>query len=74
MNQIDRLFNLLETATSRFHTVKVVEQQLQKNGFERLYLKDNWELKKGGKYMVVHHDSTVFAFTVGEKFCKGVSI
>ena len=71
MNQIDRLFNLLETATSRFHTVKVVEQQLQKNGFERLYLKDNWELKKGGKYMVVHHDSTVFAFTVGEKFCKG---
>ena len=47
MNQTDRLFHLLETATSRFHTVKAVEEQLQGNGFERLYLKNRWKLKKG---------------------------
>ena len=73
MNQTDRLFHLLETATSRFHTVKAVEEQLQGNGFERLYLKNRWKLKKGGKYMVIHHGSTIFAFTVGTDFEAGDS-
>lgn len=73
MNQTDRLFQLLENATSRFHTVKAVEEQLQKNGFERLYLKDKWQLKKGGKYMVTHHGSTLFAFTIGNDFEQGDS-
>ena len=49
MSQTDRLFHLLETATSRFHTVKAVKEELQDKGFERLYLKDRWQLKKGGK-------------------------
>lgn len=73
MNQTDRLFHLLETATSRFHTVKAVEEELQKNGFEKLYLKDRWQLKKGGKYVVAHHGSTLFAFTVGKDFEQGDS-
>ena len=73
MNQTDRLFHLLENATSRFHTVKAVEEELQKNGFEKLYLKKRWQLKKGGKYMVMHHGSTIFAFTVGKDFEAGDS-
>lgn len=73
MNQTDRLFHLLETATSRFHTVKAVEEQLQENGFKKLYLKKRWQLEKGGKYMVVHHGSTIFAFTVGKDFEAGDS-
>lgn len=73
MNQTDRLFHLLETATSRFHTVKAVEEELQDKGFERLYVKDRWQLKKGGKYMIVHHGSTIFAFTVGQDFEVGDS-
>jgi len=73
MSQTDRLFHLLESATSRFHTVKVVEEELLENGFEKLYLKDKWQLKKGGKYMVMHHGSTIFAFTIGEHFEAGDS-
>ena len=73
MSQTDRLFHLLEAATSRFHTVKAVEEQLQENGFEKLYLKDKWQLKRGGKYMVIHHASTIFAFTVGKDFEAGDS-
>lgn len=73
MNQIERLFNLLEEATSQFHTVKAVKAELLENGFEELYLKDNWNLEKGGKYMVVHHGSTIFAFTVGAEFQQGDS-
>lgn len=68
MNYIDKLFDLLENATSQFHTALAVKEQLLEKGFEELALKENWDLKKGGKYMLVHHDSTIFAFTVGTDF------
>lgn len=68
MNCIEKLFGLLENATSQFHTALAVKEQLKEHGFEELTLKENWNLQKGGKYMFVHHGSTIFAFTVGEKF------
>lgn len=67
-NYIEQLLTLTEKATSQFHTVEAVKEQLSENGYEELFLKDNWELKKGGKYMVIHHGSSVFAFSVGENF------
>lgn len=68
MNRIDKLFGLLENATSQFHTVKATKEQLLEQGFEELKLKDNWKLQKGGKYLLEHHGSTVFAFTIGADF------
>lgn len=68
MNRIDKLFGLLEKATSQFHTIEASREQLAEAGFEEICLKDNWELKKGGKYMLDHHGSTIFAFVVGEEF------
>ena len=68
MNRIDKLFNLIENATSQFHTVKVTKGHLLEQGFEELKLKENWELQKGGKYVLVHHGSTIFAFTIGAEF------
>ena len=68
MNRVDRLFGFLEAATSQFHTIKAVKEQLSGQGFEPLQLKEDWNLKKGGKYLFNHHGSTLFAFTVGEDF------
>ena len=68
MSRIDRLFQMLEKSTSQFHTTISATKQLKEQGFEELHLKENWELKKGGKYLLCHHGSTVFAFTVGEQF------
>lgn len=68
MSRFDKLFQLLEGATSQFHTVKNVKEELLEQGFEELLLKQNWELKKGGKYLLEHHGSTIFAFTVGTDF------
>ncbi len=68
MTQLEKLFDLLETATSQFHTVLASKKELSEAGFEELNLKDTWNLEKGGKYMVDHHGSTVFAFTIGEEF------
>ena len=68
MKRMDRLFGLLSEATSPFHTVKAVKEQLWQHGFEEISLKDKWSLQKGGKYLLEHHGSTIFAFTVGEDF------
>lgn len=65
---IDQLLSLTEKATSQFHTVEAVKEQLLENGYKELFLKENWELKKGGSYMVIHHGSSIFAFSVGEEF------
>ncbi len=68
MNRIDRLFTILEHATSQFHTAEITKRRLLEQGFEELRLKERWQLKRGGKYVYVHHGSTIFAFTVGEDF------
>lgn len=68
MNRIDKLFGLLEKATSQFHTVEATKEQLLTQGFQELQLKRNWNLERGGKYLLDHHGSTIFAFVIGEKF------
>lgn len=67
-NYIEQLLSLTRKATSQFHTVEAVKEQLSENGYQELFFKDNWELEKGGKYMVAHHGSSIFAFSVGADF------
>ncbi len=68
MERIDKLFGLIEKGTSQFHTVAATKEQLVAEGFQELKLKREWKLEKGGKYVVDHHGSTLFAFVIGEKF------
>ena len=68
MSRINRLFQMLEKSTSQFHTILGAKEQLVEHGFEELHLKEKWNLQKGGKYLIDHHGSTVFAFTVGTQF------
>lgn len=68
MNRIDRLFDLLQKGTSQFHTVLAAKETLIKEGFEELELKENWQLTRGGRYLLSHHGSTLFAFTIGRAF------
>ena len=65
---MEKLFNILENATSQFHTVSAVEEELLEQGFEALKLRDNWDLKRGGKYFLNQYGSSIFAFTIGEEF------
>ncbi len=62
------LMELVEHAVSPFHAVDYVAEKLKKDGFEQLQIKDNWNLKQGGKYYVVHHGTTMLAFTIGTDF------
>lgn len=68
MEHTKKLIQLLEEGTSQFHTILAVKSQLEEQGFEELSLQKEWKLQKSGKYMLVHHGSTLFAFTVGAEF------
>jgi aspartyl aminopeptidase len=62
------LFEMLQEAVSPFYCVKAAQERLQKEGFEALDYGTEWNLQKGGKYMMQHHGTTLFAFTVGSEF------
>lgn len=62
------LFDLLRKAVSPFACVQAASERLAANGFKELSYSDEWKLKKGGKYIVNHHDTTLFAFTIGEEY------
>lgn len=63
-----QLLKLLEEGVSSFHTIQASVKRLAQSGFQRLHLRDKWELCRGGKYYVVYHGTTLFAFTVAEEF------
>ncbi|MGN8799716.1 M18 family aminopeptidase [Candidatus Merdisoma sp. HCP28S3_D10] len=74
MNQIDdaeKLLQLTEEGTSPFHVTASVERQLQKAGFQKVELGENWKLEKGGRYYLPHHGSSLLAFTIGKDYRNG---
>lgn len=60
------LFDLLKEGVSPVQAVASCAKRLEKGGFTEISYAEVWDLKKGGKYFVNHHDTTLFAFTVGE--------
>ncbi|MBU9724818.1 M18 family aminopeptidase [Diplocloster modestus] len=68
MEHAEKLLQLTETATSSFHTVEAAVRQLKDAGFTELDSRDDWGLTSQGKYYVVHHGSSLAAFTVGSEF------
>lgn len=63
----ESLFRLLERGTSAVMVVREAVARLKKAGFEELSLSQIWGLEEYGKYYVRHHDTTLFAFTVGKR-------
>ena len=60
------LFDLVRKGVSPVHSVRACEERLAAGGFQRTEYADDWKLTEGGKYYVNHHDTTLFAFTVGK--------
>lgn len=68
MKETEILFDLLKKGVSPVQAVSVCEKRLEDAGFERLEYKEKWTLVPNGKYYVNHHDTTLFAFAVGEEW------
>lgn len=68
MSEQQRLFEMLRAGVTPFMCVEECERRLTESGFEALDYEAAWKLVPGGKYMINHHGTTLFAFTIGEKF------
>lgn len=65
------LFDLLKKAVTPFDCVKAGMERLKSEGFDEINYTDDWTLERGGKYVINHHDTTLFAFTVGVDYKQG---
>jgi aminopeptidase I len=54
-----------------FHAVNTVAQDLEKNGYKKLSERNDWDLKRGGKYYVERNGSSLIAFSIGEAYEAG---
>lgn len=52
--------------------MKAAKQELLENGFEEIDYTGDWKLVRGGRYVLNHHDTTMFAFTVGSGYNKRI--
>lgn len=60
------LFTLIEKGVSPFQVVAAAEERLIEAGFEKLDFESAWGLSYGKKYYLVHHGTTLIAFTLSE--------
>lgn len=63
----DKLFDYIKNGTSAYHVVSYTKKELLNADFTELDIKENWNLKKGGKYFVSPFDTVLFAFTIGSE-------
>ena len=68
MSEQQKLFEMLQAGVTPFMCVEECERRLSENGFESLDYEAAWVLVPGGKYMVNHHGTTLFAFTIGREW------
>ena len=59
-NMLDFIYN----SPTQFNAVEVSAEMLEKNGFEKLNLKENWKLEVGKKYYTTKNSSALVAFKV----------
>lgn len=59
------LIDFLYKSPTAYHAASSVKHILDNEGFEEIFEKDSWSLKKGGKYYLVKNNSAVIAFKVG---------
>ena len=71
MTEQQKLFEMLHVGVTPFMCVEECERRLHEDDFITLRYEDIWELTRGGKYLVNHHGTTLFAFTIGEEFQAG---
>lgn len=61
------LHQFLNTSYTAYHTTANICEILDKNGFAKLILGQNWDLKTNSKYYVTCNGSSVVAFVLGKR-------
>ena len=67
------LIDVLQAGVSPFHCVEHSQQILEDAGFEKIRYDQIWNLQAGGRYVLNHHGTTLYAFIIGQDFdAKGM--
>jgi len=69
----EKIIKGLSSGVSHFHAVNYMQNQLIAGGFEEIKEVDEWKVKPGKAYFYTRNQSTIVAFTVGNKVKEGVS-
>ena len=69
MTETEQLLELLEKGVSPAHTVSACTERLKNAGFEEIDYGTEWRLEAGKKYIIRHHATTLFAFTLPQEGC-----
>ena len=56
----------LDTSLTSYHATRNCEEILNENGFQKLSLKESWNLQEGGKYYLTKNQSALIAFKIGD--------
>lgn len=67
IKEAEELLDFIQNTPTPYHMVDTVARMLEEEGFEELSLQDLWMVNPGGAYYVKAHDSSIFAFRIGEK-------
>lgn len=63
---MEQFIKMLESGKSQFHVAHSAMNILEQQGFSLLSLHDDWDLKAGGKYMVMPYSSMLIAWNMGK--------
>lgn len=64
----EQVLHYIDESPSPWHAVSNAKKLLAENGFKEIFETQTWNLEKGGKYYFSRNNSTLFGFTVGQKF------
>ncbi len=68
---MEKLKGFLDVAHSVYHAVHALTQELEQQGYTRIYEQADWTLTPGGKYYLTRGDSALIAFRVPNTAPKG---
>ncbi len=68
MTEQQKLFDMLRAGVTPFMCVEESERRLVEAGFETIHYGDAWKLVPGGKYVINHHGTALFAISVGKNY------
>lgn len=63
--------DFVNASPSPFHVVHEASHRLERAGFERISEKDEWHLKRKGKYYFTRNGSSIVAFVIGDSYQHG---
>ncbi len=61
------LLSFIQASPTPFHATRTLGENFIAQGFTKLDESDRWTLQAGGKYLVTRNDSSLIAFTLGDK-------